>query len=1069
MNMVISSEMLSFESTIVRSVESSETNAPVITLLYIDDETSMLELTKLFLERTGEFSVTTAESSPKAARLLAENNYDAIVADYRMPGMDGIKLLEQLREKKDITPFIIFSGRGREEVVIEAYEKGAAFYIQKGGDPKSLFADLMHKVKQAVELDKSEQALRESEEKFRTLFETALDAILILDPGGMILFANQAAGRLIDAENYREICGTGNVLDFIAPESREDVLLDFSRVAKGIDGYLARYKVLTTKKQDRWVESIGKNIVVEGRKAIIVSLRDVTDRERAERILRESESKFRTIFENSPYPISINSIPDGKFIAVNPAFLKTSGYSEQDLLEKTPTEAGILSLIEFGKMTARLVTKGKIENEPMAVTGKDGKRIHVLFSTIPVAISGRSAIMTMTAEVTSLKRIEQELLIRNEELHTAYNELAAADEELRINYHELDRKEQSLRESEEKFRALVELSLDGIVISGPSGTILFANHAAGVMVDMPDYQGMIGKMNILDFVAPESKGDVLQDFDKIFRGIDSYLVHYKLITEKRREIWVECVGKQILFGASDAIFISMRDVTERRQAEIDLRESEATLSTLFRSIPIAYAILSSADGKFVDVNDVFLQNTGYAREEVIGKTSDDVGIFADPDVRDHIISSMRRQSSIFSLKTDFRVKAGEIRKGLFSARPVMIARSPHVLFTLEDITDRTLLEDGLSRINDLLLHLGRDYKENVNLLLALCGELLHADCVLYNRLQEGLLYTIANWNGPSDMKIVDHPEGHLCHDVIRGGDNPLQVVRHLSRSRYAFTDPNVAAYGLETYIGCPVRYSGVVHGSLCAVYTRDLEPKSLELRILGMISTAIAQEEGRREADEALRIANKKMNLMGSITRHDVTNQLVMIRAFLDAMDQEISDPSRKQFIDEIGSSSTRISDILEFTREYEQVGVNAPVWQDCRGLIDRAAAASSLGQVSLKNDIPEGTELFADPLIEKVFYNLIENALRHGITLTTIRFMLGNGSTGPILVCEDNGAGIPDDEKEKVFELGYGNHTGYGLFLGREILTITGMSIRETGKAGKGARFELSIPPGMCRFPGKP
>jgi signal transduction histidine kinase len=118
-----------------------------------------------------------------------------------------------------------------------------------------------------------------------------------------------------------------------------------------------------------------------------------------------------------------------------------------------------------------------------------------------------------------------------------------------------------------------------------------------------------------------------------------------------------------------------------------------------------------------------------------------------------------------------------------------------------------------------------------------------------------------------------------------------------------------------------------------------------------------------------------------------------------------------------------------------------------------------------VQNNIPAGMEVLADPLIIKVFYNLIDNAIRHGGKITTIRFSIQESGDEHPIICEDDGDGVPADEKERIFERRYGKNTGLGLFLAREILRITGMTIRETGEPGKGARFEMTVPNGAYRF----
>ena len=178
---------------------------------------------------------------------------------------------------------------------------------------------------------------------------------------------------------------------------------------------------------------------------MLLSFRDVTERRRTELVLKENEEKFRTIFENSPYPISINSLPDGKFIAVNAAFLHSSGYLESEILGKSPIELGLLSLLDYGRLTSHLLLSGKLEHVPMVLMGKARIAVHVQFSTLPVTINGRPAIMTMAAEITKLKRVEEQLQQKNEELVAAQEKLTATVEELRQNYDELRINEQALR------------------------------------------------------------------------------------------------------------------------------------------------------------------------------------------------------------------------------------------------------------------------------------------------------------------------------------------------------------------------------------------------------------------------------------------------------------------------------------------------------------------------------------------------------------------------------------------------------------------------------------------------
>jgi PAS domain S-box-containing protein len=620
-------------------------------VLYIDDEPSLLELAKLFLEQGGEFSVDTTVSAPDALSRMQSTRYDAIIADYQMPVMDGIELLKAVRERFGDIPFILFTGRGREEVVIDAINNGADFYIQKGGAPTAQFAELAHKIRQAV----------------------------------------------------------------------------------------TRHRV-------------------------------------------------------------------------------------------------------------------------------------------------------------------------KDELRSAYEQLTATEEELRSQLEELVDNQEALKRSEDKFRALVEHSLDAIIIADFTGMLLFANKATGLLIGVEDYQALAGKANLMEYIAPESRADVLHDIGQVSQGIDAYLVCYKLITKSLQECWVECIGKKIPFGNTTAMLVSLREITERKRAEAQLLESERKFTTIFKSNPVALTLVSAADGTFADVNDAFSRNTGYERDEVIGKQSGELDIFVDADAYARLVAELREKFHVQGMELRCREKSGEIRSCRFSSSIVMMDGQPYILSTIENITERKL-------------------------------------------------------------------------------------------------------------------------------------------------------------AEEALRQANKKLNLLSGITRHDISNQLLTLDGYLTLLHRKIPDPALNAYFTRITDTCSRIAAMIRFTKDYEQVGVYAPLWQDLPRLVQDAGKSSTLGSIMLKNELPAGMEVYADPLIARVFFNLIDNSLRHGGKVTTIRFALEARDGDRIIVCEDDGDGITDTIRERIFDRGFGKNTGFGLFISREVLDITGISIEETGRAGSGARFEIAVPSGGYRF----
>jgi signal transduction histidine kinase len=166
-----------------------------------------------------------------------------------------------------------------------------------------------------------------------------------------------------------------------------------------------------------------------------------------------------------------------------------------------------------------------------------------------------------------------------------------------------------------------------------------------------------------------------------------------------------------------------------------------------------------------------------------------------------------------------------------------------------------------------------------------------------------------------------------------------------------------------------------------------------------------------------------------------------------------------------------RIAGILEeqidFTRVYEDMGTTAPAWQNIGDGIDRGVAALPMRDVKVEVDRRD-LEIYADPIFERVLYNLMDNALKHGgDSMTVIRVTSRVTGAGLVVTFEDNGEGIAQEDKARLFERGFGKNSGLGLFLSREILSNTGITITETGEPGTGARFEMVVPKGAYRFVG--
>jgi len=220
----------------------------------------------------------------------------------------------------------------------------------------------------------------------------------------------------------------------------------------------------------------------------------------------------------------------------------------------------------------------------------------------------------------------------------------------------------------------------------------------------------------------------------------------------------------------------------------------------------------------------------------------------------------------------------------------------------------------------------------------------------------------------------------------------------------------------------------------------------------------------RKRFEATLQLANRKLNTLSSITRHDILNQITAIVMYISLAEEMVKDPALLEHLQKIEQSTQMIQKQIRFARDYQDIGLNAPQWQNVDITIRNAIAGLDLKGVRVEQDVGR-LELYADLLLERVFFNIVDNTLRHGQTATKIRFSAHETDRGLTIFCQDDGVGVPARVKEGIFKREYYRNTGYGLFLVAEILNMTELSIVETGEPGSGARFEIRVPRGAYRF----
>ena len=994
-----------------------------IRILAVDDEPDLCIMTKEFLTGTGELAVDAVFSVAEARAALSKRRYDAIISDYQMPGEDGIQFLKSLRASGDHTPFILFTGKGREEVVIEALNNGADSYLQKGGSPVPLYTELSHRIHALVQRKGVECALEESEEQHRIIFDQSPIAIELYDPSGSLLSVNPSCLRLFGVEDIDAVRGFSLFDD---PSISDDNLLQIHRGATiryeapfdfGRTRNLNLYN--STRKGVIWLDVLITPLKLDREPitGFLVHIQDITDRKVAEDQRDHAREQLKLAIEGSGVGLWDWNIQTGETV-YNERWAGIIGY---ELEELSPLSIETwMNLVhpddqrKSNELLARHFTgETSIYECETRLRHKDGRWIWVL---------DRGKVSAWD---------DQHRPLRMSGTHLDITERKNAEEALKENERKLSVITNSIRDTV----WLLDLELKPVWMS-PSVFVTSGfcyEEYAKMSLQEQLAPGSLQKVLIAvrTYLTPENLADPTKEI-----SFSSELEFYRRNGET---IWIDTVYTVLRddAGRPTGILGVGRDITERKKAEKELRSSQHFLSRIMETSPNLVYIYDLVERRIEYANQTVADFLGYSLEQTSAMGQDLFVKVLEPEDVPKVAEyqeSLRHIADGEARTTEFRVRRADGNQRWLRSRDVVFTRDPDgsarsELGFAEDVTESKRAEDALRISEDRFRIISQSSPD----LIFIQDRDLRYIWILNTPL--GLKEM--DMLGKTDWELFPKEGSDLMTDVKR------TVMESGKDTRFSIALPSVT--------GASEHFDGVYRPRYDAEGNND--------GIIGYFRNVTETVRGQ----EALKEVNRKLNLLTSITRHDIKNQLLALTGHLSLMEGK-GDASFEQHLKKAEKAAKHISSMIEFTKTYEDLGVLAPTWQDVKGLVDKCSMEVPHANVSVNNDIPSDIEMFADPLIAKVFCNLIDNSMRHGTGTSNIRFSVEERDGVRAIVYEDDGIGIQAEMKDKIFARGSGKDHGLGLFLSREILAITGITIGEEGKHGQGARFVMRLPLGKLR-----
>lgn len=972
-------------------------------VLFVDDEEGLLDQAEVFLQKMEyDFNVETVRSAEDALEQLNQREYDGIVSDYQMPITDGLEFLKILREERNNDlPFIMFTGKGREEVAISALNLGADRYIQKGGSPKSQYGILAEALNQEVKRHEIEKKL----ELTQYSVDKASASIYWIRPDGSFVYTNDKVKERLGytSEELKDM----SVWD-VDPEHNKDIREDRWKKLKKEKVLKFRSKHQTKEGRFFPVEITSHYIEHEGEEYEFAFSRDISDRDGTREEFEKSEKKkFQEIFNNANDAMYLHELTEegmpGDFIEVNDVACDMLGYSREELMNMSPKVIDATEKREdVPDIMGELIEKGDLRFEMIHET-KDGTKIPVEIHSHVFEYEGEDRVLSVARDISERKEAEREL-----------------------------------KKSEKRFRKSFEALPDPAFLLEEDGIFRDINEAAVMILGY-------GKKEIIDkhisetpFITELDREKAVNVFKKRQRGEDVSPYELELVSKDGKTIYSEINAGSFEDDGFQGEIVIARDITEEKLSEKKLKDTQQRLELALEGAELGVWDWNIKDGE-AKFNERWAEIIGYNLDEV-DQTVDFWEERVHPEDRQKVHEKLDKhldgETDIYKSEHRMETKSGDWRwikdVGKIFERDEE-GNPVRAVGVHEDITKRKSTEKKLKESEKKYKELSKEL-ENI---------LDHLPGLVYYKDKENNLIRVNKALAEAHGMTKEEMEGKSLFDLYPE-----------NQARKYWEDDQEVIENREPKLNMVEPWSPDEERWLSTSkipYIVDGEVKG----IIG-ISIDITEEKKTQEREELLHtilrhdIKNKIQVVHGYLQLMD---------------EQDLSEETKdflKKAIKGNKESMNLLSKIRLLLRAQEEVKKGVNIASTVNDAVDETKSLAHDEGMEISIMCPSmECEVEGGPLLKEVFSNIIENSIHHsegGIIKITGEIK----EEEVVCTIEDDGKGIPDEKKDTIFKKGYTTDkkrgTGLGLFLVKMLLDTYEGKIDVDDSEHGGARFDIHL-----------